>query len=978
MWAIDGVAEELRYASPALAEQVNTLCKEGDAAPRDIRRAALSVARYMLRAGKRATPFGYFAGVTPARFDAVARVRWGLEHRAVVTASAEWLVEAIAHLEACPELLLRLSVVSGTTLMVRGDRLIVPYLPASREGGVGAVEVSLRNTAPVQAAVTAARVPILVEDLAAKLGAEFPEAAPETVMGLLAELVSRRVLVTCLHAPATETDALGHLLKHLDAAGVPSVAPISALVAEMRDIHSGLANCSAAPVVESRAAREEVARRMTAVVPVRRHPLAVDLRLDAKVILPQEVARETERAALALARLSPAPYGTTVWKAYHQRFYERFGIGSLVPLLDVVADSGIGFPDGYPGSPAAERRPPTERDEALLRLVQDAVLDGRDEIALDDVLISSLERGPSPVRLPPHLEVAVRVHAASVTGLQRGDFRLEVGSVSRGAGVGIGRFLNVVTGAGRASLITELSDLPGGDDTTVAAQLSFPPLDPTTAHIARSPRVLPLVISLDEHRDLARDVLTVEDLAVGCDGRRMYLAAPTLGHRVEAVGMHALSLRVHTPPLARFLTELSRAQCATVSTFDWGAARSLPFLPRLRYGRTVLSPARWRLRPEELPLSSVRFSTWDRSLSGWLTSRRVPSRVYLTQGDRMLALDLDLPGHRVLLRAHLDRGKAAVLTEAPQQWGWCAGRAHEVVIPLKATAPPAWPRLPQPTRARVIGRDHGQRPAASPVLLACLYGDIRRQDTILADYLPALLEQLGQPRWWFVRFRDPDHHLRLRIDLPDPDTFGETARVVSAWAGSLHQAGLLREVRYPTSYPETGRWGSRAAWAAAEEVFRADSRAVLAQARQSSGLDHRALIAAHSVAIAVHFLGSPAKGMRWLIDHIPSTAPATVPRSVFSEAVRLADPSQDWAALRATPRGSPIVEAWADREMNLSAYRAHVPGPDTEGIDADHVLTSLLHMHFIRAVGIDFAEEDICRYLARAAALAWTARGGAA
>ncbi|CAO0832430.1 Lantibiotic dehydratase OS=Streptomyces microflavus OX=1919 GN=Smic_64470 PE=4 SV=1 [Streptomyces microflavus] len=83
---------------------------------------------------------------------------------------------------------------------------------------------------------------------------------------------------------------------------------------------------------------------------------------------------------------------------------------------------------------------------------------------------------------------------------------------------------------------------------------------------------------------------------MGRDGRRMYLAAPERGHRVEAVGMNALNLHTHTPPLARFLTELSRAQCAQVTAFDWGVAAAMPFLPRLRYGdRTALTPARWRL-----------------------------------------------------------------------------------------------------------------------------------------------------------------------------------------------------------------------------------------------------------------------------------------------------------------------------------------------------------------------------------------------
>lgn len=302
------------------------------------------------------------------------------------------------------------------------------------------------------------------------------------------------------------------------------------------------------------------------------------------------------------------------------------------------------------------------------------------------------------------------------------------------------------------------------------------------------------------------------------------------------------------------------------------------------------------------------------------------------------------------------------------------GRAQEVVIPLKAAEKPAWPRLPKPCRARTLQREPAQVPGTSRVLLASLYGDIRRQDTILAGHLPALLDRLGQPPWWFVRFRDPGQHLRLRVALADPRHFGSVARTVSTWAGELHEAGLLREVRYPTSYIETGRWGAHGAWTAAENVFRADSRAVLAQLRAHARPHRRVLAAVHTVAIACAFQGSVEAGMCWITDHVAPTAPEPVPRPLFTEAVRLADPSGDWAALRGMPGGSAVVEAWADRDAALAAYRGHLPGPDSQGIDADDVLASLLHVHFVRAVAVDFPEEAVCLYLARAAALAWTAR----
>ncbi len=55
-------------------------------------------------------------------------------------------------------------------------------------------------------------------------------------------------------------------------------------------------------------------------------------------------------------------------------------------------------------------------------------------------------------------------------------------------------------------------------------------------------------------------------------------------------------------------------------------------------------------------------------------------------------------------------------------------------------------------------------------------------------------------------------------------------------------------------------------------------------------------------------------------------------------------------------------------------YRAHLPGPHTRGILTDEVLRSLMHVNFVRACGIDFDDEAIGLYLARSAALSWTAR----
>lgn len=601
VWSDEDVAEALEHASPVLASQVRALCSSSSPAARDVRRAVSSVARYVLRAEQRATPFGLFAGVALAAIGSRARSKWGSDHVVIGRSSAEWLTAVVERLESCPELLARLAVVVNNTATRRGDRLIVPYKVDAQGDRRRAVEASVALTEPVRVVLEAAREPICAGALADKLVADFPGAGPGKARRLVEGLIRNEVLITSLHAPSTETDALDYLLAQLDAVEADAVTQVADTIRELRAVQADLRDCG------SRSGRGRAAARMRALVSgLRRHPLALDLCLDAEVELPQEAAREVERAVGVLARVSALPYGTAAWKAYQRRFYERYGIGTMVPLTEVVADSGTGFPDGYPGAPSDGRRSRlSARDDTLVRLAQAAVLDGRDEVVLTDELIAAMDLGPESPRVPPHLEVGVRVHAASTEELQRGRFRLEVASVSRGIGVTTGRFLGVLAPEDRGRLSAELADLRTADDGTVPAQLSFPPMLPTSAHVTRAPQVLSTVISVQEHRSTSSDVLTPDDLAVACDGRRMYLAAPVRGQRIEAVGMHALNLKEHTPPLVRFLTELSRAQCAQVTLFNWGAATAMPFLPRLRYGRTILAPARWRLEGSNSPAATV-------------------------------------------------------------------------------------------------------------------------------------------------------------------------------------------------------------------------------------------------------------------------------------------------------------------------------------------------------------------------------------
>lgn len=180
-------------------------------------------------------------------------------------------------------------------------------------------------------------------------------------------------------------------------------------------------------------------------------------------------------------------------------------------------------------------------------------------------------------------------------------------------------------------------------------------------------------------------------------------------------------------------------------------------------------------------------------------------------------------------------------------------------------------------------------------------------------HLPDLLSTWDStPQWWFLRYQDPEPHLRLRIRLRTAEDFGQAAQRVGAWAAGLRRRGLVGQVQLDTYYPETGRFGGGAAMAAAESVFGADSAAAIAQLTHTgrSGAPHQhALIAASLVDLAISFAEGIGTGMRWLIDHVdkaPIPAPA---RELHDHAIRLADPHDGWATLRAISGGEDIAIA---------------------------------------------------------------------
>lgn len=987
VWAAEEIAAAVEVASPALAHRVHEICAGREQRARHVRGAVVSLARYLLRATSRATPFGLFAGVAPVRFGAGMVVRHGEHHRAAARIDSVWLATVITSLEECPPLRTRLPVVLNNVWSLRDGRLVVGLRqePATVSRRAEPAEVSVRHTHAIEIVVQAARSPIRIGDLLGKLVAAFP-GTPESVIGqMLGQLLAQHVLISSLRPPMTATNPLAHVIAELAAAGAEEMPQVAPLVETLRTIHTELSrHDSAAAPTAARDLRTAVARSMTAVAAADRQLLTVDLKVDLDVVLPEAVIREAERAANALMRLTPHISGTPAWRDYHARFLDRYGIGAAVPLSEIVKPgTGLGFPAGYRDSPLEPPAPPlSERDTQILALAQNAAMDHRIEVVLDDQAIGGLAAGDlAKAHWQPHTELSFQIHAANRAAVDRGEFDLAVCGLFRAAGTASGRFLDILAPDDRERMVNAYGRLPAVNEGALPVQVSCPPLYRRTENVARTLAVLPDTVSLAEHRAPCDRLIPLDDLVVMGDAYRLYLWSRSRRRPVEPAVFNAVEFTNFAHPLQRFLCEISAARAASCGPFSWGAASRLPFLPRLRYGRTILSAARWTLTATELPGPEISWRDWASGVARWKRRATVPDTVYLGTGDRRIRLDLHEPAHLHLLRAELDRRGRAIVHEAPDTsaFGWFDGRAHEIVVPLAVIGKRVWPPIPtRATPVHVVGREHGHMPGASNWLFVKLYGHPARYTSILTTHLPRLLSTWDGPvEWWYLPYQDPENHLRLRFRLPSATAFGQAARRVGGWAAGLRRLGLIGNMRMDTYFPEIGRFGSGAAMTSAEAVFAADSAAALAQRAHAARpvAAHRdALSAASCVDLATAFIGEVGDGMRWLIDHIAKDPVPAPDRQVRDQAIQLSNPVGGWAAVRALPGGEQIEAAWARRRIALARYRDTIILSGE--ITPDAVLPALLHLHSVRMAGIDPDTEGICHHLARAAALSWTARAG--
>jgi thiopeptide-type bacteriocin biosynthesis protein len=223
-------------------------------------------------------------------------------------------------------------------------------------------------------------------------------------------------------------------------------------------------------------------------------------------------------------------------------------------------------------------------------------------------------------------------------------------------------------------------------------------------------------------------------------------------------------------------------------------------------------------------------------------------------------------------------------------------------------------------------------------------------DALLVREVTTLVERMGNAvdRWFFLRYRDPWAHLRLRFHGP----VDRTLPPFRDWARAAISSGLIRNVVLDTYEPETERYGGAEALPFAERLFHADSVAVVEQlALRASGKLESSIetLAAANYVELLESLGDWS-WREWVLDTFPVEMSNQIPAAVRRDAVRRIEPERHQLRVAAARAYGKAIGVPAGPD------RVHVPG-----------VLSVLHMHANRLIGLDREAERRSYGLLRAA-----------
>jgi thiopeptide-type bacteriocin biosynthesis protein len=855
--------EAVFLASPALYTEMIKWLEQPDTKLK----LPLALYRYLLRMSARCTPYGLFAGCItgditagPSRFSAPAA---HTRHK-VARLDMEYLSEMVTELVQWPELRPQLPFFPNNSLYKNG--LSCRYFEYQVQDKKRHYFLSaFTQNDYINVVLTAAATGATISQLAAELGRQGIAAAE--AQAFIETLIGNQILVPGLTPEISSQDNLLVLIRQLQACEpAPSCLPALQHIRQLLQLQTD----GVAHYLEVKALLTEHFPAITA-----RDPVQVDLffqpvTADLSEQVPELLLQRLERLAILGTRGVP-----TDLQNFKQQFLQQYDQREIPLMMALDSESGIGYGivsgDNSTYTPLIDdlvmpgsKKKDTIHWNAQTKFVLQQFLLAQQQhatvIHITDESLDELRAEVEAPVLPSFLSLLGSLLAKDAAALDRGDFRFLLRSCNGPNALALlGRFA-----AGNEDLQAKLKAFAQMEqslekDRILAEVVHLP--EGRTGNVLLRPPLYDYEIPFLGKSSVDSDFqLLVSDLYVAVRNNRVVLRSARLNREVmpRLTSAHNFSRGLSA---YKFLCDLQQQQSVSIH-WNWGQLTEQPFLPRVVYKEIILERARWYISRKNFEALLVH-NTPEVALQRLKEQYQMPDLVLLSEGDNDLLIDLNNVFAGMLLADKLKKGNVVLYEQlfdedtrllANESGFFC----NEVIIPLCNTGylreagmevteiivaagempVVTKPALPPVSRAAITPEATGpllslQRnfPPGSEWLYVKIYCGPKWMDKLLLNQLQPLADQLQTAGltdyWFFIRFQDPDHHIRIRFHLPHyRESSSRVIQQINDVLTPYLEIDVVQKIQFDTYIRELERYGADV-MALSERFFFHDSVAVL-------------------------------------------------------------------------------------------------------------------------------------------------------
>ncbi|MDN3580922.1 lantibiotic dehydratase [Mucilaginibacter flavus] len=333
------------------------------------------------------------------------------------------------------------------------------------------------------------------------------------------------------------------------------------------------------------------------------------------------------------------------------------------------------------------------------------------------------------------------------------------------------------------------------------------------------------------------EAIHFDDILVMVRGAEVILLSKTYGKRMLPRLSSAYNYHRSDLPAYRFFCDLQHQQIQSDLTFKLQQTfPGLAYYPRVTYKSIIVCPAKW-LIPNAIsnPFKNEDWESWKRRVLNWLAENKINFMFKAGHNDQTLCFN---PTDLADVNAFLFFCRQNAGTEIYIEEALVSIVKNEIKDSLSKPYQAQFilnyyhlNRLYRPYP--VQNEKNAQTSATSFPGADWLYFEIYchplRADEILLNQVRLLINNASDDilKWFFIRYDDPRPHIRLRLQLRDPDQGYSYIKTLNQLLRPQCELGLVSDIQIKTYFKEIDRYGA-ARIENIETLFFLDSEHVLA------------------------------------------------------------------------------------------------------------------------------------------------------